>query len=106
MIHSLLLKVCLYKLVLWRLTNSTTTGSVKLAAMKCVAKKRVRESFALSATQACRAVNYSSYSPHSIWFKGKEVVSDNLDECAIGSWIFAKSPIDVNIIFAHFETAG
>ena len=83
-----------------------TTGSVKLAAMKCVAKKRVRESFALSVTQAHHAVNYSSYSPHLIWFKGKEAVSDNLDECTIGSWIFARSPIDVNIIFSHVETAG
>jgi hypothetical protein len=74
--------------------------------MKCVAKKRVQESFALSATQASCAVNYSSYSPHSTWFKGKEVVSDSLDECVVGSWIFARSPINVNIIFAHFKTVS
>jgi hypothetical protein len=68
--------------------------------MKHVAKKRIRESFTFSETQACRAVNYSSYLPHSTWFKGKQVVSDNLDECAIGSWIFAMSQVNVSLIFA------
>jgi hypothetical protein len=76
----------------------TITGSVKLVAMKLVAKKRVRESLPLSDTQASRAVNYSLYIPHSTWFKGKEVVSQNLDACPIGSWIFANSHINVSFI--------
>ena len=80
------------------------TGSVKLVAKKLVVKKQVWESTLLSATQASHAVNYSSFVPHSTWFKGKEVVSQNLDECPIGSWIFANSHINVSfslIAWAH-----
>ena len=73
-------------------------GSVKLAAMKHIAKKRVRESTPLSSTKACHAVNYLSYSPHLTWFKGKKAISNTLDECTVGSWIFAKSQINVCII--------
>ena len=75
---------------------------MKLVAMKLVAKKRVRESFLLSQTEARHAVNYSSYSPQSIWFKGKVVVTDSLDECAVGSWIFIRSPVNVSINSVYF----
>jgi hypothetical protein len=70
-----------------------------LAAKKYIGKKRERESFTLSETQAHCPVNYSSYSPHSIWFKGKEVVLDSLDECTVDLWIFARSPI--NVLFSY-----
>lgn len=71
--------------------------------MKLIAKKRVRESVLLSNTQASRAVNYSSYAPHSMWFKGKEMISQNLDECAVGSWIFANSQVNVSVILLQPE---
>jgi hypothetical protein len=71
--------------------------------MKLIAKKRVRESVLLSNTQASRAVNYSSYAPHSMWFKGKEMISQNLDECPVGSWIFANSQVNVSVILLQLE---
>jgi hypothetical protein len=33
------------------------------------------------------------------WLKGKEIVSQNLDECPVGSWIFANSPINVSLFY-------
>jgi hypothetical protein len=46
----------------------------------------------LHTTTAARAVNYGLYRPESTWKKCKCVISESLDECFIGSWVFAQSP--------------
>ncbi|KAJ7803978.1 hypothetical protein B0H14DRAFT_3091910 [Mycena olivaceomarginata] len=45
----------------------------------------------LHTTTAARAVNYGLYSPESTWTKCKWVISESLEECFVGSWVFAQS---------------
>ncbi|KAJ7687158.1 hypothetical protein B0H17DRAFT_1160505 [Mycena rosella] len=39
------------------------------------------------------ASNYRLYSPASVWKKCIHVISESLDECFVGSWVFAKSAV-------------
>ncbi|KAJ7689562.1 hypothetical protein B0H17DRAFT_1160101 [Mycena rosella] len=39
------------------------------------------------------ASNYRLYSPASLWKKCIHVISESLDECFVGSWVFAKSAV-------------
>ncbi|KAJ7859305.1 hypothetical protein B0H14DRAFT_3084960 [Mycena olivaceomarginata] len=46
----------------------------------------------LRTTTAARAVNYGLYPAESEWVKCRYVTSESLEECFVGSWIFARSP--------------
>ncbi|KAJ6602500.1 hypothetical protein DFH09DRAFT_1019642 [Mycena vulgaris] len=67
----------------------TVEGSAKQTPLKRGQKQRTVHS--LSATTAARALNYGDYLAESKWTTGVSVVSESLDECFVGSWIFAQS---------------
>ncbi|KAJ6623228.1 hypothetical protein B0H10DRAFT_1786753 [Mycena sp. CBHHK59/15] len=54
-----------------------------------------RHNHSLKSTVAANAVNYGMYSPESTWIRCLSVVAESLDECYVGSWIFAQSATDV-----------
>ena len=77
------------------LLTLSTSGSFTLNAMKQIGKKRIRPKVRLSDSSASQAVNFAAYEPTSEWLHGSHVVSAALDDCAVGSWIFADSPVNV-----------
>ncbi|KAJ6610918.1 hypothetical protein B0H10DRAFT_2165978 [Mycena sp. CBHHK59/15] len=52
----------------------------------------------LKTTNAARALNFGEYSGNSEWMRCKTVVSESLDECFVGTWVFAKSHSDTATI--------
>ncbi|KAJ7661125.1 hypothetical protein B0H17DRAFT_1163038 [Mycena rosella] len=83
--------------ILQRLVGSQAeqfiTGDIKLRPVKRGQKER--ENLSLGSTTAARAVNYdpSIHSPVSLWRKCVHVISESLDECLVGSWVIARSPM-------------
>ncbi|KAJ6629947.1 hypothetical protein B0H10DRAFT_1939561 [Mycena sp. CBHHK59/15] len=71
------------------LLKSGASAAVKLVSLKRSEKDRVQ--YALKTTTAARALNYGHYSAESLWKKCHSVVSESLNECLVGSWVFAKS---------------
>ncbi|KAJ7652787.1 hypothetical protein DFH06DRAFT_1134240 [Mycena polygramma] len=67
-------------------------------AVSLVHGQKERVSYALEETSAALALNFGMYSPKSTWTKCVHVMSEALDKCFIGSWVFAKSASDANII--------
>ncbi|KAJ7766095.1 hypothetical protein B0H16DRAFT_1793006, partial [Mycena metata] len=66
-----------------------------IGQFKLVSAKRnegLRPTFELKSTTAAQAVNYGLFDPHSVWNKCSFVISESLDECSLGSWVFAISP--------------
>ncbi|KAJ7479923.1 hypothetical protein FB451DRAFT_1172006 [Mycena latifolia] len=61
--------------------------------LKAVRGQKERVQYALKTTTAARALNFGSYVPDSMWKKCTSVVSESLDDCRIGSWVFVKSEI-------------
>jgi hypothetical protein len=67
-------------------------GDTKLAPLKRGIRTRPVE--LLKTTNAARALNFGDYNGNSEWMRCKTVVSESLDECFIGTWIFASSHSD------------
>ena|SRR5271156_1630495 len=71
-------------------------GTIKLEPLKRSKNgtKIVRLSSRLDETLAIQAVNIpeTMKNPEVRWYHGKNVLSQAEDECAVGTWIFAKSP--------------
>ncbi|KAJ7868525.1 hypothetical protein B0H14DRAFT_2346529, partial [Mycena olivaceomarginata] len=59
---------------------------------------RTRPVELLKTTNAARALNFGDYNGNSEWMRCKTVVSESLDECFIGTWIFASSHSDTAIV--------
>jgi hypothetical protein len=58
----------------------------------------------LQSTSAAHAVNFGMYSAVSMWTKCREVISESLDPCFIGSWVFAESATEkVCDFFPHLS---
>ncbi|KAJ7693871.1 hypothetical protein B0H17DRAFT_1132256 [Mycena rosella] len=83
----------LQRLVGWAEKTKVEHGDIKLRPVKRGQKER--ENFSLGSTTAARAVNYdpSIHSPVSLWRKCVHVISESLDECLVGSWVIARSPM-------------
>ncbi|KAJ7467555.1 hypothetical protein FB451DRAFT_1340448 [Mycena latifolia] len=77
----------LQKLVGWTERNVVNHGEIKLMALKRGEKER--QNFPLKSTNAARALNYGLYPANSMWRKCIHVISKSLDECLVGSWVFA-----------------
>lgn len=75
-------------------------GTFKLEPMRQLGKKRVRTKLCLSESKASAAINFAAYDATSEWFSCKEVVCASLDECIVGSWVFAKSPVNVRTLIS------
>ncbi|KAJ7692327.1 hypothetical protein B0H16DRAFT_1851861 [Mycena metata] len=81
----------LQKLLGWSEGKDLRAGGVKLSPLKRGQKERVE--FALKATTASRALNFGDFRGDSMWKVCKSVVSESLDECLVGSWVFTKPEI-------------
>jgi hypothetical protein len=72
------------------------TGSVKLESLKrsSTRKKIDRPTLRLADTCAVQAINIpeTMQNPEIEWYRGKHVLSHAGDECAVATWIFARSP--------------
>jgi hypothetical protein len=86
-------------------------GSIKLEPLKR-SKNRTRigrVSLELTDTLAAEAVNIPAIMQNSQvrWYHGKHVMSHAKDMCAVGTWIFARSPFSlvqyINISVSLFE---
>ncbi|KAJ7364499.1 hypothetical protein DFH08DRAFT_920925 [Mycena albidolilacea] len=84
----------LQKLLGWTEPSSMKHGDFKLVPLKRA--ERARKSYSLESTSAAKAVNYGMYTPESMWNKCTYVISESLDECLVGSWVFATSPTAVD----------
>ncbi|KAK7027218.1 hypothetical protein R3P38DRAFT_2623909 [Favolaschia claudopus] len=82
----------LQRLLGWSEQKALTHGEIKLAPLKRGQKSRVIQ--LLESTSAAKAVNYGLYEAQSGWHACSAVVAESLDECFVGSWIFAESPTD------------
>ena len=47
-------------------------------------------------TEAAHTVNFASQDPKSQWNQCRHVIIRSEDRCSVGSWIFAKSPLNVS----------
>ncbi|KAJ7269179.1 hypothetical protein C8J57DRAFT_1609392 [Mycena rebaudengoi] len=84
----------LQKLVGWTEQKIVKHGDFKLVSLKRGQKER--DSHPLKSTSAARALNYGTYDPDLMCKKCVHVLSESLDECRVGSWIFTKSPLAEN----------
>ncbi|KAJ6560702.1 hypothetical protein B0H10DRAFT_1845560, partial [Mycena sp. CBHHK59/15] len=82
----------LQRLLGWSESKPLKHGAVKLVALK--RGKTVRASYKLKATSAACTLNFGMYSSESTWEKCLHVISESLDECFVGSWVFTLSGID------------
>ncbi|KAJ6582733.1 hypothetical protein B0H10DRAFT_2341090 [Mycena sp. CBHHK59/15] len=89
--HFLVAHPALQKLLGWSNGALLKAGAVKLVHLPRGQKERPEH--ALASTSAARAVNFGLYVANSKWRKCTSVVSESLDECFIGSWVFLKSEI-------------
>ena len=91
--------------ILWKYSN-VPTGSVKLKPLKRSKNQMriTRLSLKLGDTLARQAINApeAMQNPEVRWYHGKNVISQAEDECAVGTWIFARSPFSlVRCILFH-----
>ncbi|KAJ7117557.1 hypothetical protein C8R44DRAFT_563633, partial [Mycena epipterygia] len=82
----------LQRLVGWTPEKQMKHGDTKLAPLKRGVRTRPVE--LLKTTNAARALNFGEYSGNSEWMRCKNVVSESLDECFVGTWVFANSHSD------------
>ncbi|KAJ6567528.1 hypothetical protein B0H10DRAFT_2200191 [Mycena sp. CBHHK59/15] len=82
----------LQRLLGWAEQKLLKHGETKLEPLQRGQKNRCNH--ALKSTVAAKAVNYGMYSPESTWFRCSSLVAESLDECYVGSWIFALSATD------------
>ncbi|KAF8136030.1 hypothetical protein K438DRAFT_1911592 [Mycena galopus ATCC 62051] len=80
----------LQKLLGWTDAKSIKHGDIKHIRLKRGQKERLTH--LLQTTAAARAVNYGLYPAESTWTKCEWVAGESLEECFIGSWVFAQSP--------------
>ncbi|KAF7372927.1 hypothetical protein MSAN_00499400 [Mycena sanguinolenta] len=83
-------------LVGWTPEKLQRQGETKLTPLKRGVPLRPVE--LLKNTNAARALNFGEYSGDSEWMRCKTVVCESLDECSVGTWVFAKSQADENLI--------
>ncbi|KAJ7659979.1 hypothetical protein B0H17DRAFT_1163121 [Mycena rosella] len=88
----------LQKLVGWSEPKVLVHGATKLAPFPRGQRERVRHK--LGVTSAALALNFGSYSAESTWTKCSHVISESLDQCLIGSWVFAQSSTDKNSVIS------
>ncbi|KAF7343179.1 hypothetical protein MVEN_01749100 [Mycena venus] len=81
----------LQKLLGWSIDKSVNHGEVKLIPLPRGQKTRLAIKF--QETVAAQALNFGLYAGDSNWFKCRTIVSEYLDECFFGSWVFAASSI-------------
>ncbi|KAF8140706.1 hypothetical protein K438DRAFT_1531072, partial [Mycena galopus ATCC 62051] len=86
----------LQRLVGWTPEKPLKHGDTKLIPLKRGIQTRLVE--LLKATNAARALNFGQYDADSEWMRCKTVVSESLDECSVGTWVFAKSHSDTGLI--------
>ncbi|KAJ7169264.1 hypothetical protein C8R43DRAFT_1155871 [Mycena crocata] len=84
----------LQKLLGWTENKVLVHGAVKLVPLARGQKERVKHT--LQNTNASLASNFPLYDAQSRWKKCRLVNSESLDECFIGSWVFAESATDSN----------
>jgi hypothetical protein len=76
-----------------------STGSIKLEPLKRSKNgtRIARLSLKLAETLAEQTVNIpeAMRNPEVRWYRGKHVLSQAEDECAVGTWIFAQSPFSL-----------
>ncbi|KAJ7053538.1 hypothetical protein C8F01DRAFT_1375116 [Mycena amicta] len=87
----------LQRLLGWTPQSLFKSGDIKILPLQRGTKIRVP--LELSSTGAAHAVNYSDHDPKSLWDRCKSLFSQSLDECIIGSWIFAELPADKTVVF-------
>ncbi|KAJ6612184.1 hypothetical protein B0H10DRAFT_2177449 [Mycena sp. CBHHK59/15] len=80
----------LQKLLGW--SEDKLLKQTKLEPLKRGQKQR--SSYSLGTTTAASALNYGMYLPDSQWNRCVSVVSESLDQCFVGSWVFAQSSTD------------
>ncbi|KAJ6615957.1 hypothetical protein B0H10DRAFT_2164767 [Mycena sp. CBHHK59/15] len=83
----------LQKLLGWSEDKLLKHGESKLVPLKRGQKQHT--DYPLHSTSAAHAVNYGLYQPDSEWRMCVSLVSESLDECLLGSCIFAQSAKDV-----------
>ncbi|KAJ7778754.1 hypothetical protein DFH07DRAFT_865468 [Mycena maculata] len=74
----------LQKLLGWTENKLLVHGEAKLPPLPWGHKARAEHT--LGATNAARALNFGIYPSESIWQKCRQVVSESLDQCFVGSW--------------------
>ncbi|THU89472.1 hypothetical protein K435DRAFT_821397 [Dendrothele bispora CBS 962.96] len=72
---------------------SACPGSVKLQSMDRRQNQRLCANESLGNTKAKSALNSIDYDMESIWYIGAKLVSQSLDDCPLGAWVAAKSPV-------------
>ncbi|KAJ6528825.1 hypothetical protein B0H19DRAFT_1214565 [Mycena capillaripes] len=90
----------LQRLVGWTPEKQMKHGDTKLAPLKRGIRTRPVE--LLKTTNAARALNFGEYSGNSEWMRCKSVVSESLDECFVGTWVFANSHSDMASSTSNF----
>ncbi|KAJ7097466.1 hypothetical protein C8R44DRAFT_643499, partial [Mycena epipterygia] len=91
--HFMVAHPVLQKLLGWSEDKLLKHGESKLVPLKRGQKQH--SVYPLGSTCAARAVNYGLYQPDSEWRRCVSIISESLDECLLGSWIFAQSATDV-----------
>ncbi|KAJ7277334.1 hypothetical protein C8J57DRAFT_1060971, partial [Mycena rebaudengoi] len=84
----------LQRLLGWSEGKDLVQGETKLVAV--VRGQKKRQIFTLQATTAAQALNFGLYPAESTWTRCVHVVSESLDQCFVGSWVFAQSDTDTN----------
>ncbi|KAJ6597903.1 hypothetical protein B0H10DRAFT_2231848 [Mycena sp. CBHHK59/15] len=79
----------LQRLVGWTPEKPLKHGETKLVPLKRGIRRRPVE--LLKTTNTARVLNFGQYRGDSEWMRCKTVVSESLDECSVGTWVFAKS---------------
>ncbi|KAF8202702.1 hypothetical protein K438DRAFT_1965189 [Mycena galopus ATCC 62051] len=92
----------LRRLVGWTPEKPLKHGDTKLIPLKRGIQTRLVE--LLKVTNAARALNFGQYDADSEWMRCKTVVSESLDECTVGTWVFAKSHSDTGLIICGHLT--
>ncbi|KAI0685358.1 hypothetical protein BC835DRAFT_1290391 [Cytidiella melzeri] len=83
----------LQRLIGWNFPPDQDIGSCKLEPLQKGIKER--PSFMLSTTAVAWCLNSTSYGEEEC-FRVKWFVAQSKEECSVGSWIFASSPLDQN----------
>ncbi|KAJ7115359.1 hypothetical protein C8R44DRAFT_629153, partial [Mycena epipterygia] len=91
--HFMVAHPVLQKLLGWSEDKLLKHGESKLVPLKRGQKQH--SVYPLGSTSAARAVNYGLYQPDSEWRRCVSIISESLDKCLLGSWIFAQSATDV-----------
>jgi hypothetical protein len=80
------------------LSSLMILGSFKFEPLKRRADQTMesRTLIPLSRTYGARALNYTLEDADSQWMQCRFVVARSEDRCFVGSWIFARSPLNVS----------